>query len=71
MARLRVIYPNLMQLLYDNSRTKQNHTMMAAQAMETKSELELFEEFYELQNNQPMGKEQVEFVTKLLEDVQV
>lgn len=71
MARLRVVYPNLMQLFYDNSRTRQSHAMVAAQAMEKKSELELFEEFYELQNNQPMGKEQVEFVRKLLEDMNI
>lgn len=68
MAKLRVIYPNLMQLLYDNSRTKQNQSVTKAQTMEQKSELDLFEEFYELQNNQPMSHEQSEFVRKLMED---
>ena len=68
MAKLRVIYPNLMQLSYDNSRTKQNQNVTKAQAMEQKSELDLFEEFYELQNNQPMSYEQVEFVRKLIEN---
>lgn len=68
LLKLRIIYPNLMQLLYDNSRTRQNQQIEAAAEMEQKSELELFEEFYELQNNQPMCEEQIEFVRQLIED---
>ena len=37
------------------------------QAMEEKSELELFEEFYQLQNNQPMSEEQKEFTSRLIQ----
>lgn len=68
MAKLRVIYPNLMQLFYDNSRTWQNQSVTKAPTMEQKSELDLFEEFYKLQNNQPMSHEQIDFVRKLIED---
>ena len=68
LLKLRIIYPNLMQLLYDNSRTRQNRQIEAAAEIEQKSELELFEEFYELQNNQPMCEEQIEFVRQLIED---
>ena len=35
--------------------------------MEEKSELELFEEFYELQNNQPMSQEQRDFSRELIQ----
>lgn len=69
LQKLRVIYPNLMQLEYDNSRTRQSRTIEAAEKVEQKSELELFEEFYELQNNQPMGEEQRGFVKQLIEDI--
>lgn len=68
LQKLRIIYPNLMQLLYDNSRTRQNRVIAMAEAVEQKSELELFEEFYELQNNQPMSQEQSAFVRQLLEE---
>lgn len=68
MQKLRIIYPNLMQLVYDNSRTKQNRMVETAQDVEQKSELELFQEFYELQNNQPLSLEQEEFVRQLIED---
>ena len=69
MQKLRIIYPNLMQLAYDNSRTKQNRIVDLAQDMEQKTELELFREFYELQNNQPMSLEQEKFVRQLIEDI--
>ena len=67
--KLRTFYPNMMRLAYDNSRTRKDRTVEAVKDMEQKSELALFEEFYELQNNRPMGEEQREFVRKLLEDI--
>ncbi len=68
LAKLRIIYPNLMQLLYDNSRTKQNRLVEFAECVEQKSEFALFAEFYELQNNQPMSREQTEYVEQLIEN---
>ena len=67
-GRPRVFYPNLMRLEYDNRRTRENRDLEAVRDMERKSGQELFEEFYELQNNQPMSSEQKAFVKKLLED---
>lgn len=67
LAKLRVIYPNLMRLEYDNRRTRENQVIEAAEAVEEKSELELFEEFYELQNNQPMSEKQQKLVKELIE----
>lgn len=66
MAKLRTIYPNLMRLEYDNKRTRSNAEVRAAERMEEKSELELFQEFYELQNNQSMTEVQEQFVEELL-----
>ena len=67
LQKLRIIYPNLMQLEYDNQRTRENQEILQVQAMEEKSELELFEEFYQLQNNQPMSEEQKEFTGRLMQ----
>ena len=66
--KLRVIYPNLMRLEYDNSRTRQNRAVEAVADVEQKSDLELFEEFYELQNNQPMSEQQRAYIKQLLEE---
>lgn len=68
--RLRVIYPNLTRLEYDNSRTRESRMVEAAEDVEQRSPIALFEEFYELQNNQPMNKAQKEYVTRLMEDIQ-
>ncbi len=69
MQKLRVIYPNLMRLQYDNNRTRQSREIEASLDVERKSELELFEEFYELQNNRPMKEEQTELVRQMLKDI--
>lgn len=66
MAKLRVIYPNLMRLEYDNSRTKRSQTIEAVKELERKSEVELFQEFYELQNNRPMSETQAEYVRQMI-----
>lgn len=69
MQKLRVIYPNLMRLEYDNRRTREERTVDAAEDAEQKSELELFEEFYELQNNQPMSAQQRAFSARLIQNI--
>lgn len=69
LQKLRVIYPNIMQLEYDNRRTRENMELTGAQAVEKKSEMELFMEFYELQNNQPMSQVQEEFVRNIIREV--
>lgn len=70
LQKLQVIYPNLMHLEYDNTRTRANQSIELVQDVEEKSELELFEEFYEIQNNQSMNEQQKEFVTRLLLNMQ-
>ena len=68
LQKLRVIYPNLMRLEYDNSRTRHSGLFVRGEQIEQKTELELFAEFYEMQNNQPMSEEQSAFVTRLIEE---
>lgn len=69
LQKLRVIYPNIMQLEYDNRRTRENMELTGAKAVEKKSEMELFMEFYELQNNQSMSQVQEEFVRNIIQEV--
>ena len=67
MARLRVIYPNIMKVDYDNQRTRTASLTGLAEETERKSEMELFEEFYAGQNGQPLSGEQRSFAETLLE----
>ncbi|MCH5341193.1 MAG: exonuclease SbcCD subunit D [Acetatifactor sp.] len=69
MALLRVIYPNLMKLDYDNRRTRENQQISQVNDIENKSPLELFQEFYEKQNNQQMSREQSDFAADLIERI--
>lgn len=67
LQKLRVVYPNLMQLTYDNLRTQSNQEICVEEDVEQKSELELFEDFYRIQNNQGLSEEQTSYVMGLLE----
>ena len=67
MAKLRVIYRNLMTLSYDNTRTRARTDLGAAAETERKTPLDLFAEFYEKQNGAPMDEEQRAFVRELIE----
>lgn len=69
LQKLRIIYPNLMRLEYDNQRTRENRSVEAADSVEQKSEQELFEEFFEIQNNQPMSEQQKYFIRSLIQDM--
>ena len=66
LGKLRLIYQNLMKLDYDNSRTRSNSEIAPEAESRSKSPLELFSDFYELQNNRPMTEEQLVFLEELL-----
>ena len=68
-GKLRTVYHNLMKLDYDNKRTRSVSQVDGAVDVETKTPIELFSDFYELQNNQPMSDEQKTFVEDLIEQV--
>ncbi len=69
LAKLRTVYPNIMKLDYDNTRTRNTNPGSVPEAMERKSEIELFEAFFEQQNGRPMSEEQRVFSGKLLEKI--
>ena len=68
-GKLRVIYRNLMKLDYDNKRTRSSAEISGDEAAESKSPLELFADFYELQNGAPMAEAQSAFIKELIEEV--
>lgn len=68
-AKLRTVYHNLMKLDYDNTRTRHSAAISGAENVETRSPIDLFTEFYELQNGLPMSAEQTELVAALIEKI--
>ena len=69
-GRLRGIYPNLMKLSYDNTRTRTDQLVGKAEKAKSRSPLELFAELYEKMNNQPMSETHSAFVQALIENIQ-
>ena len=68
-GKLRVIYKNIMKLSYDNKRTRENKVISGVEDVEKKSQIELFDEFYEKQNNQKMSDEQRKYTQELIDSI--
>lgn len=68
-GKLRVIYPNLMRLEYDNMRTRQHQSITAGGQEEAKTPFTLVEELFGLQNNRPMSKEQGAYMQEMIRKV--
>lgn len=68
-GKLRVIYPNLMKLDYDNRRTQENREIKGGEDVEIRTPMELISDFYEMQNNQPMHKKQKELVLAMMDKI--
>lgn len=69
-GKLRLVYRGLMKLDYDNARTRANAEITGADVQRSRSPLELFADFYELQNNRPMTAEQLVFLEELIAQVE-
>jgi exonuclease SbcD len=69
LSRLQAIYPFLMKLDYDNERTRTKQEIQSPAELWSRTPLDLFEEFYRLQNGMPMNGEQREYVSRLIKKV--
>ncbi len=63
---LRNIYPNILRLDFDNSRLKQQNDDDIEMEIENKTDLELFEQFFQKQNQIELTLEQKEYIKKYL-----
>lgn len=68
-GKLRSIYPNIMKLDYDNARTRNSRMITEPEEVRQRTPMELFEEFYELQNNQEISDCQKEYLQTLIQKV--
>lgn len=70
-GKLRSIYHNILELRYDNKRTRAGNVAICGTAeVEKKSPLELFAELYRKQNVDVMSPEQEEYLKNILEKMQ-
>lgn len=69
MAKLRVIYPNLMRLDYDNQRTRKQSVISGIEDASRFTPIQLFDMLFEEQNGQKMSEVQREYLNGLIEKV--
>lgn len=67
--KLRTVYPNLIQLDYDNLRTRKLSQVNAVTHTDTKTPIELFGTLFEEQNGEPLSQEQTEYLNALIESI--
>lgn len=69
LGKLRVIYPNIMRLDYDNARTREIAAAEISQSAEISSPAEMLSELYKIQNNAEMSGVQKEYIDRLIKEV--
>lgn len=68
LGELRAVYPNIMKLDFDNSRTRNEKELEFAQEEERLNQpVELFSSFFEMQNGRKMTEKQEAYIRKFLE----
>ena len=68
-AKLRIFYPGLMVLEYDNARTRAEADLGEAGDVQSKTPEQLFAELYEKQNGKPMTEEMRAYVGALIQKI--
>ncbi|MDL2253883.1 exonuclease SbcCD subunit D [Ruminococcaceae bacterium OttesenSCG-928-I18] len=71
MGRLRHLYPNVMEVVYENTRSRTQAGFPLLEERRQKSAQELFEEFYLTQNGLPLDSTQQELLQGLLREGEV
>jgi exonuclease SbcD len=70
-GQLRRVYPNILKLEIKNSKmaVSLEDKETSLEEIKQKSELELFNEFYKMQNNLDLNDEQLDIMKKVIEEV--
>ena len=69
LGSLRAIYPNIMRLEYDNTRTRAAEFVPDAEGNDGRTPIEIFASLYEAQNGKAMDEEQSGLIISLIEKV--
>lgn len=68
-SRLSHVYPNLMQMEYDNIRTREKRTLQVRREVAKMHPEEMFAALYETMNNQPLSQNQREYLMEKIEKI--
>ncbi len=68
-AKLRSIYPRILSVKYDNTRTRTEAGDITIDSSKEKNPIEYFCELYEAQNGKPMSENQKDYANSLIEEL--
>ena len=68
-SRLAGVYPKLMQLEYDNTRTREKRSLQIGKETAKISPGEMFASLYETMNNQPLSEVQQEYLMEKIDKI--
>ena len=68
-SRLAGVYPRLMQLEYDNTRTREKRSLQVRKEVAKISPQEIFAMLYENMNNQPLSDVQQEYLMNKIDHI--
>ena len=66
---LRKIYPNILQLTYDNHNTRNNQDIQQLDSFSKADPFELFKEFYQNRRGTPLDNDQEEYIKDVIQDI--
>ena len=66
---LRSVYPNIMRLEYDNTRSRAVSSLSDVSETDGRSPLEIFGNLYESQNGKAMDEEQIKIVSEMIDHI--
>lgn len=69
-SKLRAVYPNIMGLSRESGSRKEGSKTSASQGYKSKTKLELFREFYDSIQGEPLGQEAEEVMAKIIGEVE-
>ncbi len=69
--KLENVFTNIMEIIYDNTFSRENKDIDEIQNIEKQTPLDLFKKFYELQNNKGLDDQQIKIVEKIFKDLEV
>ena len=67
--RLAEVYPNLMQIEYDNLRTRERRSVQVRKEIAKMMPQDIFAQLYETMNNQTLSEKQQEYLMKKIEQI--
>ncbi|HEY5585626.1 MAG TPA: exonuclease SbcCD subunit D [Ruminiclostridium sp.] len=68
-SKLRSVYPNIMGLSKENGNQREENKTSALEGYKSKSKLDLFKEFYDAIQGEPMAEEATEIIARIIGEV--